>query len=230
MRLEPVPAPTGVTPNVEIRFPIAEQVIPVAKARGYKVRLGVEGGADVQLVLDGYAGPRTRSTVVELGSLVPEGTEIAPGEHLLVAIGVTPEGLVHRPSQPSRGPVTAVHFWVGAKGNPAVGSLDPTIALCLPRGTLNGEVAADAAVIDFATLNTSDSHSVSVMLRGPDGRAEVRSAFSTRQPIAVLGLQSGDWDVQVELLDGGGAPLPFRHARARRTFVVNRDAPVGAGS
>lgn len=226
--LEPTRPPPG-TADVEIRFPFAEQVIPAAKARTYRVKLAVEGDpAAIQLVLDGHPGRPLRERTVELGALVPEGEALAEGDHLLIAFAVDERGIALRAAPGAiRGAATAVHFWVGRRGTPRLSALDPAVAYSLPRGTLNGDAAADGAVVDFVTLNVTERHALTVLLRGPDGRAETRVTATGREPLSIVGLQSGDWDVELALVDEAGARVEAPFAETRRTFTVNRDAPVG---
>lgn len=242
---EPVPAvtPAGLKPfehaapnpipHVEIKFPIAEQQIVIPKAARYKVRLKVEDhpmrpdGAGVQLVLDDHPARLVHDVrPVELGSLVPEGEILEPGDHLLIAYAVDARGVSIKPPAPStRGPLAVVHFWVGNPGpKPKRSESAPRIIHHAPRGTLNGASAADSAVFDVFLLGAEPGKNgakLRVDIVGPDDRAKSSIELDRWQAQTVTGLASGDYRFDTALVVEGRSV-----ATATRTITVNRDAPV----
>jgi hypothetical protein len=234
------PAPRAVTkqpsPHVEIQFPFAEQSIRIDKARKYKLRLKVEnwplaeGGRGVDLVLDDFGPKRIKSLdpPIELGQLVPEDAELRAGEHTLVAMAVRENGELVRPAEPtSLAPFALVHFWIGERGSSRISPSAPRLVYVRPRGTVNGEAAAERILLDFLPIGVElgrGKSSVVVRVRGAD--AEGTTVLDTWQPVYLLGVPSGDYRVELELVGPDGRPLEERFARAGRTITVNRDAPV----
>jgi hypothetical protein len=235
--LEPVDAQPPADPPVvvEIFSPFAEQVVPAAKAAGYRVRLKVEGwppatGGDVLILLDDHPARRLAGRrEAALATLVADDRELLPGEHLLVAAAVRPNGEVVRTREASRAAFAAVRFFVAERGTPGRDVHAPQVVLVSPRGTLNGEAAADGARLDYLVLAApSRPLGVEARLTGRDGSARARS--SGWRPFAIRHLASGDWDAELVLLGPDGAPLAAEQSRAKVTFTVNRDAPSPDGS
>jgi hypothetical protein len=99
-----------------------------------------------------------------------------------------------------------------------------------PRGTVNGEQAAERILLDFLPLGVElgkGKSSVVVRVRGDEAAGS--TVLDSWHPIHLLDLPSGDFRVELELIGADGRPLPEPHARAGRTITVNRDAPVPAG-
>jgi hypothetical protein len=223
------------SPHVEIQFPFAEQSIRLDKARRYKLRLKVEnwplteGGRGVDLVLDDFAPKRIRSLdpPIELGQLVPEDSELGAGEHTLVAMAVRENGELVRPPAPgSRAPFALVHFWVGERGSARISPSAPRIVYVRPRGTVNGELAAERILLDFLPIGVElGKGKTSVVVRVRGEHAAGTTVLEAWQPMHLLDVPSGDYRVELELIGADGRPLPERHARAGRTITVNRDAP-----
>ena len=221
-------------PHVEIEFPLVEQRIWLQKAARYPVRLAVENwplgkdGAAVQLSLDVHP-PRLITSLQKLpklGELVPEDSVVEVGPHHLFAVAVRGNGETVKPVGPnSRAPYAMVRFHVGKRGRPERES--PRVVYSLPRGTFNGEKAADSILVDFYLLNVALSEaSWGVALR-VDGRV---GSWSTRlhewQPLWVRGLPSGDYDISLALVSPSGAVANRPGTRAQQTITVNRDAPL----
>lgn len=232
--LEPVaaaPSPEP-APHVEIAFPFAEQHIRAAKADGYHVRLKVEHwpARAVELALDDFR-PRTLAELPDkptLGSLVPVDQKLEPGEHLLVAMAIRDDGITVKPaSESSLEPFGAVHFWVGPRGTSGIDMHRPMIVLSEPRGTYNGDAAADAARIDFYVLGAplgAGKYQVAASVDGEGAHSEL--TLDRWQPLAVHGLPSGDFRIKLQLLGPDGKPVTGPHASAARTITVNRDLPA----
>lgn len=224
----PAPVPSEPGPHVELLFPYAGRVVHEAKAHDFGVRFTVERwGGRVQLALDDFrpvvveAGTRS----VKLGALVPPGRTLGPGLHRLFAVAVDERGLLVRPAGPvSRGPFAVVEFRVGSR-EPLPGDR-PFIAYSQPRGTYNGDRAADGVLIDYYLVGLTlapDGNRLAVTVEGEG--VQHREVLERWQPVAVRGLPSGDFTVKLEVLgpDGKGlAAVPAVH----RTITVNRDAPV----
>lgn len=223
-------------PHVEIKFPFAEQHIPLKKAARYRVRLqvqhwpmsGKKGG--VQLALDQFR-PRRLGTLerpVRLGELVPADQTLQAGEHVLVAIAVRKDGSSVKPGSSSLEPFAAVHFWVGPRGKAQIDMKAPRLVYGEPRGTYNGAKAADDVLLDFYLLNAAigtSKGSVALGLSGPgvDRKLVIRDWHARR----IRGLPSGDYRVQLVLRGADDKPIAGPRARAERAITVNRDAPDG---
>ena len=237
VRFEPVPLAVSrePSPHVEILFPFAEQSLAVAKAARYKVRLKVENwpvgedGRGVDLVLDDFR-PRRLKTLdppIELGELVPENAELGAGEHTLVAMAVREDGAIVRPPRAtSLAPFALVRFWIGQRGAGASPSAARLIYV-RPRGTINGEAAAERVLLDFLPIGADLGRGKSSVVVRISGRFAVGSTvLESWQPLHILDLPSGDHEVTVELVGPDGRPSDDPRSRARRTITVNRDAPV----
>jgi len=227
-------APTPL-PHVEIKFPILAQRVPVAKAASYRVRLKVENwplgekGDGVELVLDDHL-PRRVKTLdqTELASLLTEGSELAVGEHLLVAAAVRGSGELVRSAEPrSLAPWAAVHFFVGEDKNGIERVDAPAVVMFEPRGTLNGASAADSAYVDFLVLGIELGPSAAKLGLSVEGEGmKAGTTLTSAGPVAIQGLPSGDFRVELGLLGADGSALRSARARAARTITVNRDAPL----
>lgn len=224
-RLEIVAAPKDERAHVEILFPFSEQRILIPKAQAYKVRTKIEGwslgasGKGVLIALDLHRPRRVLAgSEITLGSLVDAGKEIASGPHWLVLGAVDEGSKLVRGSGASRAPFAAVRFWVGDRDKEQPPG--PAVALLSPAGTLNGEVAADAAAIDFLAVPARLGRGgVRVAVSGGDVRLEQK--LTSWQPVSIRDLPSGDFSVEVALLDEHGQP--DAKARAERTISVNRE-------
>jgi len=224
-------------PHVEIKFPFAEQHVPLTKAARYRVRLqvqhwpmsGDEGG--IELVLDGFR-PRLIETLerpVRLGELVPADRELSAGEHVLVAIAVRGDGVTVKPGNGSSlEPYGAVHFWVGPRGTPSIDMKAPRLVYSEPRGTYNGAHAADDVLLDFYVLGAGlgagkGSIAATISGRGVERRIVMKDWHARR----IRGLPSGDYRIELVLRGADDKPLSGPAARAERAITVNRDAPDG---
>lgn len=232
--LEVLPAEPALdpAPHVEIKFPFAEQHIAAAKASSYHVRLKVEHWPerDVELVLDDFR-PRPLAELgepVTLGALVPADRELEPGEHILFAFAERKDGITVKPaSASSLQPFGVVHFWVGPRGTSQIDMHEPMIVLSEPRGTFNGDAAADAVRVDYYVLGAppeSGDYRVAVSVDGAGVHGEI--AADRPQSLAVHGLPSGDFRVTAQLLAADGKPTTGGRARAARVITVNRDLPA----
>jgi hypothetical protein len=224
--------------HVEIQFPIAEQRIPLHKAARYRVRLKIDNwplgknGTAVQLMLDHHPPLLITSLrdPIRLGQLVAEDQELLAGPHRLFAVAVLPGGEMLKPAAPrSQAPFATVRFHVRERGKPAAEL--PMLVYSRPRGTFNGDAAADSMLVDFFVLGArlgEDAFGVVISITGR------QQAWSTRvrrwEPVRVSGLPSGDYQVALQLIGPNGKRTESEGARVQRTITVNRDAPVAAGA
>lgn len=233
--LEPVAVSAdGAAPHVEILFPFAEQRIFIPKAAGYHVRLRVEGvklaaeGAGVEASLDGERPRRVLDVnATTLADLMPEGRAPSPGAHWLFVAAVDEHGSLVRGNGGSRAPYAALRFWVGNRPSPPP-RVEPQVVLFSPEGTYNGAAAADAVRVDFLALpERLGAEKGSARVRVTGVGVNVESRVTSWQPLHVTHLPSGDFDVEVELLNAEGAPVSATGAHARRTVTLNREVASG---
>lgn len=234
-RLDPLPAPPPVdpAPQVTVEQPAMDVVLTPAEVEAVPLGIRVaswsvapeEGGIDV--VLDRYRPMRLSDLgpSPKLGDLVPEDQNLAPGEHLLFVVAVTADGRGVRPVVGSA-PYALSRFWVGTGAGPKTDLSRPMIVQLQPRGTYNGVDRAEAAFLEFYLINTTlgAGRAVLATVSGAEGRQSRR--LEAWRPHALRELESGDYDVEVMLVDERSAPLPSRWATAQATITVNRDAPV----
>jgi hypothetical protein len=153
-----------------------------------------------------------------LGDLVLEDDAIAPGAHVVSAALVRASDGVPV-SVGDRGAPAAdrVHFVVGDGPAPAAVH-EATLLLIEPHGTYNGDAAADRMVLSFVPFGEgATSLCVRATIAGPSVKSSY--ALGHARAIRLDQLASGDYEIVAELSGGAGA---------RRSIVVNRDAPMGA--
>ncbi len=222
-----VPPPPDPLPHVEILFPYTGRVVPAVRVDDYEVRLRVEHWSGrVQLALDDLRPIVLDESAepVSLASLVPADRDLAPGSHRLFAVAIDEQGRMVRPVGPnSRGPYSVVEFRVASRA--PLAKERPFLAYSQPRGTYNGDEAADAVFVDFYLVDTDrfPGSRVRVDVSGRGGSWS--ETLENWQPVGIRGLPSGDFDVELTLVDEGGAAIKAVSAVAR-TISVNRDAPV----
>jgi hypothetical protein len=241
--LPPTTEPTA-DPSIRIVSPAEGQAIDPRAAAKFKVQWSLrnwtleKAGNSVLLVLDEFR-PRNISRLganPRLSELVDEDRELVSGEHLLVALLSRPSGETVKPKV--TGPesaVASVRFYVGT-GKPAEPKPDssPIVVYNLPRGTYNGPSASDSVLVDFYVLGATlapgaTTATISIREDTPSARrgpASARTTLTALQPLAIRGLQSGDYHVSIELCGADGARLPGRRTHAERTITINRDAPL----
>ncbi len=214
-------------PHVEILFPYLGKVIPLARVGDYEVRLRVtQWSGRVQLALDEFRpvvidDPTQR---IPLRDLVPADRELAAGSHRLFAVAIDEQGRMLRARvQRSQAPFAVVNFRVGSRV-PVVADR-PFLVYSQPRGTFNGDQAAEDIFVDYYQVGTEGlaGSRVRVSVSGSGVRAS--HVLTDWQPLALHGLPSGDFVVQLTLVDDHGARIGDVAAVAR-TITVNRDAPL----
>lgn len=238
IRFEPVSAAVSrdPSPHVEILFPFAEQTLRADRAASYKIRLKVanwsvgQEGRGIDLVLDDFR-PRRVSTLdapLTLGDLVPELSELTPGQHTLVALAVRENGAIVRPPEPtSLAPFALVHFWVGERQAARSSPSAPRLVYVRPRGTVNGAAAAERILLDFLAIGVElGKGKTTIVARVSGPGASGSTILDAWQPTYLVDVPSGDFEVSLELVGPDGRPHEGPHARVSRVITVNRDAPV----
>ena len=215
-------------PHVEILFPFAEQRILIPKAAGYTPRFAVEhwplaaDGASVMVALDDARPQRLTTRPVSLGALAGDGGAISAGPHWLFAFAADASGAIVRGAGESRAPMAAVRFWVGDRDPKRVPG--PRVMLAAPHGTFNGGAAADALVVDFLALPERSGvagGAARVRLRGAG--VDLSRDVEAWQPVIARALPSGDFEVEVQLLDQERRPLGEPGTKVKSTITVNRE-------
>lgn len=231
-------ATPGAIPQLEVQAPLTGARIPLADAAKYEIRLKASSWSDgfsVVMLLDDYP-PRVFKDPrkpIALAELWPTHRELEPGLHRLFVALQLPDGTtLERGTAEAPVPFVYRPFWVGAEpgASPASevpGATEPEVILLTPRGTFNGNTAADQVLLDYRVLGLPSGAAP------PKVRAEVivdRQAYVAELGVSdvrrIVGLPSGDHTVRVTLLGVDGQPSSARHASASRVITVNRDAPV----
>lgn len=231
-------ATRSAVPQIEVEAPISGKQIEIGQAEAYQIRLKASAWSDdldVVLLLDDYP-PRVfgdPQKPIAMGMLWPAHREIEPGLHRLFAAVQLPDGTtLERASGEARAPFAYLPFWVG----PDTESLEaeavreangPSLVLLTPRGTFNGNAAADQVLLDYQVLGIAPGAlepkvKVEVIVERQSYESELGASDVRR----ITGLPSGDHLVRVSLLGSDGKPSSARYASASRVITVNRDAPV----
>ena len=231
-------ASSGAVPQLEVQSPILGKQIELGQAQAYQIRLKASSWSNdlnVVMLLDDYP-PRVFSDPqkpIAMGLLWPAHRELEPGLHRLFAAVQLPDGTtLERGSDAARAPFAYLPFWVG----PDAESLEadamreangPSLVLLTPRGTFNGNAAADQVLLDYQVLGVAPGAlepkvKVEVIVE----RQSYESELGANDVRRIRGLPSGDHLVRVSLLGADGQPSSGRYASASRVITVNRDAPV----
>jgi signal transduction histidine kinase len=217
--------PTASSAQIELKFPIQEQLIPRAKLDRYLVRFELREAARdpaIAWVLDDAPAVVTRGAAREQRLAELTEAPLADGPHWLVAALVDAGGaLLARPEARGRAAFAAVHFYVGVRP-PLHDDLDaPRLVWFSPRPTLHG---AAAAQVDFVLLHPERlPASTTLRLRARACGAGAVGDFAL-DGLAVgagrLGdLPSGDWELELAPSRGDGQPRT--RAAARGATPVN---------
>jgi hypothetical protein len=221
-------------PHVEVKFPLAGKRIASEKAHDYAIRLKTSHVSDelelaymlddfTPLVLDSPDEP------VTLGRLVPEDRELGAGTHRLFVAAVDPKrGSVRFEKPRSRAAFSSVEFWVGeAKDSPPPSPSGPELVLLAPSGTYNGS-RGQGVLVDFRVLGLGGAErqvEVFVVRTSPGKKASGRLQVPHDALVNIRSLSSGDYQVEVRLLDSEGHAVSSLAGVKSRTITVNRDAP-----
>jgi hypothetical protein len=216
-------------PSIRVKGLTNEQSIAdAAKAKDTAITLDVKNwelgkdGQHVHVILDGnpYKKIMDAKTPIKLGELVPEGKDIAEGQHYLIAFASRG---THE-SVKGKGSSTFMTFWVGKKAKPApYDGKKMLLVYSRPKGDNFGDMGK-SVMIDFylvnGTLDKGDKVRFSV--NGPGLDQPVTGEFTKWAPKLVKGLQAGEFEVKLELLDKDGkvSDLPWNSF----TRKINVDA------
>lgn len=235
--MERVAAPAPV-PELEVQSPARGKHIALSELQAFQVRLKASAWSSalgVVMLLDDYP-PRVfgdPQKPIALTQLWPAHRELEPGLHRLFAAvqlpdGTTPEG----GGDAAQAPFAYLPFWVGPddaalEADAMREANGPGVVLITPRGTFNGNAAADQVLLDYQVLGIAPGAvepkvRVEVVVLGHAYVSELGASDVRR----IAGLPSGDHLVRVSLLGGDGQPSSARYASSSRVITVNRDAPV----
>lgn len=225
-------------PQLEVLSPIMGKQLSSVQAETYQIRLKATAWSKafrVVLLLDDFP-PRVfgdPTKPIEMGELWPANRELEPGLHRLFALVQLSDGTtLERADGAARAPFAYVPFWLGPGDDTLEAEAQreanaPSLLLVTPRGTFNGNVAADQVLLDTQVLGAPPEAGK------PKVRAEVvvleqsyQAEFEASEVMRIVGLPSGDHLVRVSLLGADGQPSNARYASASRVITVNRDAPV----
>ena len=143
-------------PQVTIKAPAREAVIPAAKASDVEVKLDVKnwdlqpGGNHIHVILDNhpYVPVYDLKESLKLSKLLGPNDTLAEGEHLLVAF----PGRQNHESVKGQTALFITHFWVGKKAKPQWTTHDPMLIYSRPKGTYNAS-KADHVLVDWYLVN-----------------------------------------------------------------------------
>ncbi|MBK9264567.1 MAG: hypothetical protein IPM54_32875 [Polyangiaceae bacterium] len=206
--MKPSDDPTPL-PSVKITSPKNDASVgDLAKAKDFEVKLDVkdwatvEGGPHVHLILDGlpYKPIYDTAKPVKLSELLM-GTELAEGEHTLVAFA---SRATHE-SVKGAGAQALVTFWVGKKGKAAFDPKKPHLVYSRPKGENKGSMAQEL-LLDFYLFGTKldNGEKVKYSITGGGLEAPLTGEFTTWAPKIAKHLPKGDYEVTVELVDKDG--------------------------
>jgi hypothetical protein len=234
----PIPDPTP-RPSVKFIAPTRDLVIPTEKAADFVMKYAVKdwplekGGNHCHIMLDGhYKAALWEVKDIKLGDLVsPEGEKAAAhlteGMHVLAAF-------LSRPSHESvktKEALVVIPFWIGKK-DPAAAAKDPTkkpmLVYSRPKGTYKGE-KADHILIDFQLANLSvlgpNKEHVNFSITGPGAEQTMHAKIEKYgTPLFIDNLRNGDYQLQVDLVDGSDKVIEGPWNSAKRTITIARDA------
>lgn len=222
-------------PSVKITAPKNDvSVGDLAKAKDFEVKLEVkdwatvEKGPHVHLILDGlpYKPIYDTTKPVKISELLA-GTELADGEHTLVAFA---SRATHE-SVKGAGAQSLVTFWVGKKGKAAFDPKKPHVIYSRPKGETKGAMAQDL-LIDFYLFGTKldKGEKVKYSITGGGLAAPLTGEFTTWAPKIGKFLPKGDYEVTLELVDKDGKAIDGPLTKTTRTGIkLDPDAPADAG-
>ncbi|HEX3343283.1 MAG TPA: hypothetical protein VHS09_01870, partial [Polyangiaceae bacterium] len=206
------PDPAAPLPTVKIVAPAKEQVLPMATAGDFAVKLDVKnwqtamGSSHVHLILDGkpYKPIYDTKAPVKLSEL-PGGDALGEGQHILVAFPSRP----NHESVKTAGAVAINEFWVGKKGPKTQDVGKAMLIYSRPKGEYKGDMA-NHVIVDFQLANDKlaaggDHVHVSVTGPGIDGE-KAADATQFGPPYYLDNLVDGSYTVKLDLLGADGKP------------------------
>lgn len=222
-------------PSVKITAPKNDvSVGDLAKAKDFEVKLEVkdwatvEKGPHIHLILDGlpYKPIYDTTKPVKISELLA-GTELAEGEHTLVAFASRP---THE-SVKGAGAQSLVTFWVGKKGKAAFDAKKPHLVYSRPKGENKGSMAQEL-LLDFYLFGTKldKGEKVKYSITGGGLAAPLAGEFTTWAPKIAKFLPKGDYEVSLELVDKDGKPIEGPLTKTTRKGIkLDPDAPADMG-
>lgn len=236
MPVAPAAAPDS-PPHLEVQAPVSGRRVDLAQAETYQVRLKATSwseGLSLVMLLDDYPPRvfRDPQKPVALAQLWPAHREIEPGLHRLFAAVQLPDGTtLEREPTGGRASFAYLPFWVGPddealEADAMREATGPAVILLAPRGTFNGNTAADQVLLDYQVLGTAPDAAFKVRVEVVVDRETYTAELGPSEVRRIAGLPSGDHLVRIALLGSDGQPSNARYAAASRVITVNRDAPV----
>lgn len=228
----------GGVPQLEVQSPVVGSRIALAQAEAYQVRLKAGSWSpelSVVMLLDDYPPRvfRDPQKPVALAQLWPAHRELEAGLHRLFAAVQLPDGTTLDPRDgEARAPFAYLPFWVGPEDEAIEAEAmreanGPGVILLTPRGTFNGNAAADQVLVDYQVLGIAPGAlEPQVRVEVVVERQSYTSDLGASDVRRIAGLPSGDHLVRVSLLGADGQPSSARYASASRVITINRDAPV----
>jgi len=219
-------------PSVKITAPKNDvSVGDLAKAKDFEVKLEVkdwatvEKGPHVHLILDGlpYKAIYDTTKPIKISELLG-GTELAEGEHTLVAFA---SRATHE-SVKGAGAQALVTFWVGKKGKAAFDVKKPHVVYSRPKGENKGSMAQEM-LIDFYLFGTKldKGEKVKYSIAGGGLAAPLTGEFTTWAPKVAKNLPKGDYEVTLELVDKDGKAIEGPLTKTTRKGIkLDPDAPA----
>jgi hypothetical protein len=173
-----------------------ERILPEQASR-YEVHWACEQldpdalGVDVALDANRPRRLPASPSTIALGSLVPAGEPLAPGEHWLFAAPIAASGLIPRRDPNAPPSALAVRFQIGERPTPA--RVKGAVWLRRPDGTYNGR-SSEHVLFDalaFGENGAPLADPCTFRVHGP-----VTGELGVAAPFAALALVSGDYEIE----------------------------------
>jgi hypothetical protein len=230
------PDPT-VLPTVTIVSPTSGQHIAADKLATTPVKVKekgwvpVTGGQHIHVVIDNrpYYPIFDETKPITFGDIL-KGDTLAEGQHVMVVFPSRP----NHESVKTKGALAVTEFYVGKGKDHPVDLKKPILVASRPKGSYTGDMA-NHVLVDFQLLNETDKtfgdgkDHVHVTVTGPGIQAPLAADVTKiGTPLYLDNLQTGEYTVKLDLLNGTGAPIPGPLNSVTRTFTVTRDAAAPA--
>jgi hypothetical protein len=226
---DPTPAPT-----VRFRAPVKGQIVPVAKAGDFEIKLEVShwntapDDKHVHVILDNrpYVAIYDTGKPIKLSRLL-QGEKLSEGHHVLVAF---PSRATHE-SVKTDGAFAIAEFFVGKKGPPSVDTAKPMLIYSRPKGPYEGDKAS-RILIDFYLSRVAlapGKERVRITVKGPGIDSEkVVTAERFGPPFYLVNPQDGTYTVRAELVGSDGKPIAGTWNDTSRTITVLKEGTAPA--
>lgn len=197
---DPAPSPSKL-PQVSVKAPTKNQVIPAAKADAFDVKLDVRdwdlsAGNEVHVIVDNrpYVRVADPKKPIKLADLGKHAT--SEGHHVLVALPAHKTGEAVRPSG-KRSPLSVVHYFVGKKGDLKVKEKDAWLVFHVAPDT---PAKSEGLVVDFFPVNAEiadGKYVVHAAVTGPE--VQKGESISSHKPWVVKNARPGVHTVRLQL-------------------------------